>query len=411
MERTKDRIYFIDYLRGFMVLLVVLDHSMHAYSHRYANFWFFPDIDRSTFIDVLHLHNDAIMMPFLFFLAGMFVLPSLKRRGYLSFAKERFLRLVIPFVFGIFFIAPFMIHHKMIIKDGLQQGLFEFWWHHYIRWEETPFENLSQGGFWFLYLLLVFTVGLVLIHICFPKAIEALGSFVSWCTHKPIAGFLVVWGMLAIILGVSDLIWGAPWWIGFKPVFHVRGSRFIAKALFFLLGAGFSQAGFLQDKEFLNRLSAQWKTFSMLALIIFGLYITYTVVFFDQGAYSDRIRYHFYDGGTWDEAWSILFTDAPFVLIRTTLLGGVMLSLTIMYMSVFKQFIDRPHKGWQSLASCSFGIYIFHEPFTTATHLALYGTAIDPIVKFILTGLISLGVSWFLVAQVFLRLPGFRRIL
>jgi glucan biosynthesis protein C len=411
MERTKDRIYFLDYLRGFMVLLVVLDHSMHAYSQHYGRFWFFPDVERSTFIDVLHLHNDAIMMPFLFFLAGMFVLPSLKRRGYLSFAKERFLRLVVPFVFGIFFITPFMVHHKGIIRDGLQQSFLDFWYDHYIRWENAPFENVSQGGFWFLYYLLVLTVGLVVINAIFPRAITALGGFVRWCVQKPSRGFMVLGFILALILGGSDLMWGAPWWIGFKPVFHVRGSRFIAKLFFFLLGAGFREAGLVQDQAFLNRLSQSWKTWTALALSILGIYIAYTLVFFDTGAYSDAIRYHFFQGGTWDDAWDILFSEAPLVLIRTTLLGLVILSLTIMYMSVFKYFLDKPHAAWQSLAACSFGIYIFHEPFTTATHLWLYGVALDPIIKFIITSAISLSISWLLVAKLFLKLPGFKRIL
>ncbi len=411
--RTKNRIYFLDYLRGFMVLLVVLDHSMHAYSQHYAKFWFFPDVDRSTFIDVLHLHNDAIMMPFLFFLAGMFVLPSLQRRGYLVFLKERFVRIVLPFIFGIFFISPFMVYHKHVIRDNLDQGFLDFWNNTYLRWQDVPFENVSQSGFWFLYLLFILTLGLLVIRAFFPRLLDGLANFARWCTNKPIQGFLTIGIVLAVILGLSDLTWGAPWWIGYKPVFHVRGSRFIAKMFFFLMGASFSHAGLMQDQKFLERLSQHWKVWVTLAAAILLAYITYTLCCFDTGAYSSSIpiRSFLNQGGTWDEVFGMLSQDAPMVLIRTTLLGLVMLSLTLMYLSTFRHFIDKPHKGWMSLAVCSYGIYIFHEPFVTGTHMALYGSPMDPILKFIVTSIISLTISWILVAQIFMKIPIFKRIL
>ena len=307
MERTQNRIYFLDYLRGFMILLVVLDHSMHAYSERYGKAFFFQDIDRSTFIDILHLHNDAIMMPFMFFLAGLFVLPSLQRRGYLSYLHERILRLVIPFVFGVFLISPFMTFHKFIIRKDLDSTFTDFWWNHYIRWQDMPFENLSQGGFWFLYYLFILTVGALILYAVIPKIFNAIGSGIQWCVKRPVTGFIIVGVILAVILSLSDLNWGAPWWIGFKPVFHVRGSRFIAKILFFVLGIGVSQSGLLQNQIFLSRLAASWKPWLGLACTITIMYIAFTLVYFNDGAYNDEFRSYVHSDEyvSWndDQAW------------------------------------------------------------------------------------------------------------
>ena len=85
--------------------------------------------------------------------------------------------------------------------------------------------------------------------------------------------------------------------------------------------------------------------------------------------------------------------------------------IKIEFETVFKRFLDKSLSLWQSLAASSFGIYVFHEPITTGMQLWLYGADVDPIVKFIVVGAISLGVSWIFVDKVLLRVPRLRRIL
>ena len=410
LGRTQNRLYFIDYLRGFMVLLVVLEHSLLPYANRYAWTWFFPDNPGSGFFEIWHLHNDTIMMPFLFFLAGMFVMPSFQRRGAAGFLKERFLRLVIPFAFGITFITPFLSYYKKKVVAGLDIGFFEFWEGTYIRWEGAPFENFVQGGFWFLYFLSVLTVALILLHYIIPKFMDALAAMARFLVERPLRGFIIVCALSALILGVSDLYWGAHWWFGFKPVFHVRRARFMIKIFYFFLGAGVSYAGFLHHQAVLNQLKTHWQKW-VGASILFGVaYMTYTLSYFDEGAYSNDIRIFFYHGGVWEDAWPVIMESAPLVLIRTTLLGCFMASLTVMYVAVFYRFLNRPRPFWVSLAACSYGLYIFHEPFTIWLHTLMHGEFISPFVKFIIAGGGSLAISWALV-KILLKIPAFKRIL
>lgn len=410
-SRTRDRFLFIDYLRGFMVLLVVLDHAMHPYSNRFSWLWFFPDNEGSLFFEVWHLHNDAIMMPFLFFLAGMFVIPSLERRGLVSFLKERFMRLVIPFVFGVTFISPFLSYFKKKVREGLDLSFFDFWWGTYIRWEDAPFQNFVQGGFWFLYFLVVLTLTLLVLHYVIPRFVEGLGALVRFLVAKPVRGFLLVFFLSALILGLSDLCWGAHWWFGFKPVFHVRRARFIIKIFYFFLGAGVSSAGLLHMPALLKALKTHWHKWVGVAVLFGVMYMGYSLSFFEEGAYNNDLRLFLYQGGTWETAWPIIVQSAPPVLIRTTLLGGFMVSLTVMYMAVFYRFINTPKPFWISLASCSYGIYLFHEPFTLWLHYLLYGEFISSFIKFLIAGGGSLGISWLLVRKGLLRVRGLRRIL
>ena len=84
-----SRIAAFDYLRTFGVLLVVLHHTLLAYS----NFAFLnpyapmatysPVVDgaKSIVFDLLIRLNDSFMMPLLFLVSGLFVWSGLQHKG------------------------------------------------------------------------------------------------------------------------------------------------------------------------------------------------------------------------------------------------------------------------------------------------------------------------------------------
>jgi uncharacterized membrane protein YcfT len=84
-----SRVIGLDHLRGFVIALVVLHHSVLAYC-RYAHFdrqhyllSTAPVVDSERWpgFDLLVLVNDSFFMPLMFLLAGLFVWPSLRRKG------------------------------------------------------------------------------------------------------------------------------------------------------------------------------------------------------------------------------------------------------------------------------------------------------------------------------------------
>jgi hypothetical protein len=178
------------------------------------------------------MHNDVIMMPLLYFLAGLFVLSSLKRRGWLSFAKEKLYRLVIPFVLGTAIIVPPQKYISNVLKNNLDQGFFDYWFNTFF------FKDIWSSGFWFVYYLAVLTFLLVTIHTFIPTFMKLMGRFATWLVTNPLTGFLSFFIIGALIIGISEMIWGAQYWIGFWKVFYVRSARFIMKAFLFFLGAG-----------------------------------------------------------------------------------------------------------------------------------------------------------------------------
>ncbi len=404
IEIQPQRVFFIDYLRAFLVCLVVLDHAMHAYCFHYGFAWFLPDFDRSVFFDVLHMHNDSFMMPSLFFLAGLFVIPSLQRRGYLDFIKERALRLGIPFVLGVIFICPLLTYPKyLLFKDPNID---------FIPYLTTVFIETPQAGpFWFLYYLLLLSAIALIMYAVAPKFYKILGALCQKFIDRPMVGFLIVALIGALLIGVSDLMWGPHGWKGFGKLFYVRSSRFLFKGFLFFLGIGFSQCHLLQNHDAWQRLQAYWKHWVLLALSIGAVYITYSLTYFDEGAYSIEVTRYFRAGGTWEEAGPVLTEFAPWILIRTTLSAFFIVAQIMAYLAIFYRFLNTDSENWQSLAVSSYGIYLIHEPFVVWTHWYFYGSDAPIMLKFILSGFGSLFVSWVLIRHGLLKIPALRRIL
>jgi peptidoglycan/LPS O-acetylase OafA/YrhL len=400
------RLLYIDYLRAFMVLLVVFEHALLPYSPHFKNTAYIADFGGDVFFDIFHYHNDTVMMPFLFLLAGMFVIPSLKRRGYLSFAREKFFRLVIPFFVGVAVLVPPQTYCKYLVKVDPNIGYWDYLTNVYF------FDKMSSSGFWFLYYLFLQTFALVMLYAIWPGIVALIGRVVNWMTSKPIRGFILFFVVTAIIFGISDLLWGPIWWVGFGGIFYLGpGSRFLIMIPFFILGVGIAEIGLSQNKDFLEKLSNSWIKWVLMGVISGALYMSYSLANFHDGAYNYEFLRHLQYGGSWDDGWSILKEYAPPVLIRTTLLGLFLCSLTVMYFSLFYRFLNKESVIWQSLAACSFGIYIFHETLQVPTTYYFYGMDISVYIKFLVVLAVSWFGSWFLVQKVFLKLPGFKRVL
>ena len=99
-----------DYLRAFITVLVVAHHSVIAYArispdvglrhplHPWLAGIPIADSHRLVSFDLFALFNDTFFMSLMFLLSGLFVWPSLARKGGARFLRDRLLRLGVPFV-------------------------------------------------------------------------------------------------------------------------------------------------------------------------------------------------------------------------------------------------------------------------------------------------------------------------
>lgn len=400
----ENKIPVFDYLRAFMVMLVVFEHALLPYSPLYKNTAYVPDFGGNLIFDIFHLHNDAVMMPFLFFLAGIFVFPSLDRRGLASFSLEKFYRLIIPYVVGVFILVPPQTYGRYLAKGDGSLNFWDYYTQTYL------WDDVWSSGFWFLGYLLIMTAGIVLLRTIWPTSIKLLGRLVSWMFEKPLKGYLFFFALSALFIGSGYLYWG-PLWVKFFTSLSVRGERLIEKIFYFTIGIGFAQAQFFARPEFLQKLGTHWKKAFILALLAGVLYMTFAINYFYEGAYNyEFLRFRLHGGGSFDQALEVLKESAPMVLCRTTLLAFFMTSLSVFYLCLFNRFLSTPHPFWRKLAAASFGIYVFHETIQVPLSYVFTSEDASEFVKFACVFLASWGGAWALTL-ILKKLPGFRKVL
>jgi hypothetical protein len=107
----ENRVTFFDNLRFFIVLCVVLQHSSNAYTH--LTWWPVSDNASSVIVEWLRSFIDAFAMPLLFYIAGYFAVPTIKKKGVAAFLKGKLKRLGIPWLISILTICPILplIYH------------------------------------------------------------------------------------------------------------------------------------------------------------------------------------------------------------------------------------------------------------------------------------------------------------
>lgn len=415
MYKPHSRIFFIDYLRGFFITIVVIQHSILAYSLSWGNKeWFYPDTlgYRSVIFDVIFLTTDSFALPMLFFVAGMFILTSLRKRGYWGFLKERFIRLGIPFIIGIPVICPLLVYPRYKLNHP-DIDYISFWF------SEIFFTEKIQGGpFWFLYFLFLLTlvsVFFTLIFQYFPSMKKKLMSLVRFLSQmiisKPLTSFIFFCLISFVLLGVSDLIWGPRWWIGFKKIFYVQGARFLLFVFYFFMGMLFSESKLLSNSDLLTYLSKKLPILIFFSLLCWIIYVSFSLIYLYDGAYSVEVNLFFHRGGKLLDVFPVILSEAPKVLLRNLFFSFFCVSMSVTIVIFFYQFLNKYSVVWNSLALSSYGIYLTHEPIAVWSHWFFYDKDIFSLIKAVITFILSLGLSWFFVSKVLRKLPLFKRVL
>jgi glucans biosynthesis protein C len=92
------RLNYMDNLRALAMLAGVLFHAGLAYSVALNPFWPTADAGHSVWVDVVAWFSHLFRMPLFFVVAGFFTALLVAKRGLVSMLRNRFARVLLPFV-------------------------------------------------------------------------------------------------------------------------------------------------------------------------------------------------------------------------------------------------------------------------------------------------------------------------
>jgi len=143
----RKRLHWLDNLRTITILLVVLYHVGGVYVGTWGWFWLVVDPDPVTWVGIVGIMFDIMVMPIMFFVSGYLTPASLEGKSGWDFVKDKFKRLMIPWLLAVFTLLPL---YKVIFLYS--RGLPQEHWTTYFHFNSPN----SQIWLWFLPVLFLF---------------------------------------------------------------------------------------------------------------------------------------------------------------------------------------------------------------------------------------------------------------
>ncbi|MET1260826.1 acyltransferase family protein [Flagellimonas sp. DF-77] len=150
-----ERLHYIDWLRVLAFSTLIVFHCAVPFVEDYS--WEINNDRTSPTITRIIWWVHQWRLPLLFFISGVGVRFSLRKRSLGRFLGERIIRLFIPLVFAIFFITPIQVYFEWLQKEKISMGYSEFYPSVF---EIVPYPDgsFTWSHMWFVAYLFVFTL-------------------------------------------------------------------------------------------------------------------------------------------------------------------------------------------------------------------------------------------------------------
>lgn len=148
------REYYIDWIRVIAFMILIFFHC----SMPFVQFnWEIKNSEHSVWLSRLIIWLHQWRLPLLFFISGVGVSFSLRKRTIISFFGERVVRLFIPLLFAMFFTIPLQVYFERLQKGQIDQS---YWSFYPSVWDMIPYPEgtLTWSHMWFVVYLFVFTI-------------------------------------------------------------------------------------------------------------------------------------------------------------------------------------------------------------------------------------------------------------
>ena len=373
-----ERTGAIDALRSFLTVLVVLLHSVMAYTtwaqldkENYAHGSTSPVVDPIRWVgfDLVPALLNSFFMAQMFFISGLFVWKSLARKGSAGFLGDRFKRLGIPWMLTTAFVMPVAFYPSYLMVGGTASPA-AYW----LGWSWT------SGPGWFLTMLLAFNAAAALLFIALGKSPRQNPGWASAVFERPWVFLLTLTAVSTACLLPMLYIFGPFWWISCGPVIVTQAARPLLYAAYFLGGiaAGVHgvERGILASE---GPLARRWLLWIVAALVGYVVFLAAV-----KGLQTDPAQPWIPASAGW---------------LQFGMASAVCCALcNLALLAVFLRFVRGTHPFMKSLSASAFGIYLLHYPAVTWLQFGLLNQPLSAPLKATLVFLGALALSWALTA-------------
>ena len=343
-----ERIYSLDALRATMMLLGIVLHAAESYSVGVDLLWPKDPNTTSSFFTYLSSFIHIFRMPVFFMISGFFGSLLFYGRGSSKMLKQRFRRIVLPFVVFLTLLHPLIFNAYENLIEALGSQMME----------TVEFSWLPKITYhlWFLYYLIWITLLVTLLAILLrslTRLKQVISNLFSWMFLRQWL-FLIAFCLTLFVL----LVWMWDFWASTPLTFLPDVKVLLFYSLFYLMGWAF----FIKQ-ELLSVVKRNGVPYLICGFLIYTL----KFIFRD---YFDDILY----GG--------LNTISGYLLIFG-------------FTGVFLKFFGDHSSNWRYVSDSSYWVYLIHLPFTLLVPSVVVDWSIPSGVKFLIVVVITSAISLF----------------
>ena len=383
-QRANSASLALSNLRAILILIVLAFHSIlpylgsmppgaHPFDDPERRWQAFPIVDSQRWFgfDLFCAWQYLSMMALMFFLSGLFVAPSLARKGSREFLSGRLLRIGVPLVFAVGILTP-LAYYASYRTTAADPSFGAFW----REWLALPF--WSPGPQWFLILLLAFTLVVAALHRFAPGLRDRLFATAALAADRPLrffAGLVAVSALAYIPLALTF----SPWsWTNFGPV-AFETTRVLLYLVYFLAGYSIGASGLGRGMLSCDGpLARNWAAWLGAAVLGFGLW-----------AGSSTLTL-----GAWSDVPVFARLLAAVAMVLGCAAGGMFA------LALCLRFGRKRHAAFDSLSANAYGIYLLHYAPAVWLQYALLDAALPAIAKGAIVFGAMLLVTWPLAAAI-----------
>jgi glucans biosynthesis protein C len=358
----KERLFFLDNLKIFLTILVVVHHVGQPYGGS-NGFWYYNSkeyVNLGRFFSV----NAGFFMSLFFLISAYFLPSSFRKKGTKTFLKDRLIRLGVPLLFGFLVIMPVLMYFFYInFRQYGNISFFDYFFSIYLGfggmpdgWTGPVFPDMQFGHLWFIEHLLIYA----LLYIVFYRLFKGRISF-RFLEDLNNSKLFLIAVMVSIITFAVRIKYPIDHWEGLLGFIQVEYAHLPQYASFFLLGMlAFKYKWW--DKLTV-RLGGPWLAIGV--VLSAARYLT-NMVPYSQGDFTSiNLLYSFYE---------------------TFLCFGLGFGLIFL----FKMVLNKSNSFVKILSDNSFAVYIFHLPMAVLMQYLFTSIDLAPFMKFIVVAIVTI---------------------
>ena len=373
-----NRLYFLDNLKVFLIILVIMHHVGQAYGATGGAWFYSYPGDRVKPLGIFFGFNASFFMGLFFFISGYFYPQSFNRHGARKFITDKLIRFGIPLIFACLFMTPVLEYVKYVHYTN-QISFQDFYIHTWLKYGP---KITYPGGFhfahlWFVEHLLVYALLYAVIRTVLKKYVPSRAITIAGQARLYIIiPYILVLGIITDLMRTS---WGFPVdrWIGFLGFIQMEPAHLPQYLSLFAFGV------LAYSWSFLDSITTPRNVLWLLPGL--GIYVFTLVQLYTTGHQQAFFM--------WEYREALLCT-------------GICIGL----LALFKTVFNRSGRMMRFLSENTFGAYVFHLPLVVALQYAFDPIEAGALTLFVIVSFLSIPGS-FATSALIRLIPGVKRVL